>query len=143
MLTRFFGVFVNFTGENSRFLSCCFKCKHLSWVGNWRFTSPPCRFETQIHRGSQSRIHRWQNTIFGFLDAQLDFLAILSTPPHYSTKYTILSDSKGFNICLIITISVYLSVFYTFFRSFSIGGFFYLKNSKWRRFADFFRFFGF
>lgn len=81
MLIQFFNVFVNFTAVNSHFLSDWRKRKPDPEVQNSRFTTPPCRLKTQTKDRSQSRTGRWQNTIFGFLEAQLDFLAIFFTPP--------------------------------------------------------------
>ena len=130
MLMRFFDDFVNFTGENSHFLSRCLKCKHPSRDKNWWFASPPRHFEKQIDRGSQRWISGWQNTIFSFLDAQLDFLAIFSAPPHYSTKYEILSDSSAFKICRKIARFLYLSSMYIGFCLFFEDGFFCSKNWK-------------
>lgn len=40
---------------------------------------------------------RWQNTIFGFLSAQLDFLAKFYTPPYNQSKICILNDSSEVN----------------------------------------------
>ena len=81
MLTRIFAVFVNFTVVNSRFLSPWRDCKPEPGAQNCGFASPPCRLKTQITTCFQTRMQRWQNTIFGFLSAQLDFLAIFSSPP--------------------------------------------------------------
>ena len=78
MLIDNFGVFVNFTGVNSRFLSASHVCKHRSWCENCRFRIEFVHLKTQTGCCSQSGIRHWQNTIFGFLDAQLDFLAIFS-----------------------------------------------------------------
>ena len=130
MLMWFLGDFVNFTGENSHFLNPRLKCKHPSRGKNWRFAPPPYRFEMQIQGGSQSRICRWQITILDFLDAQLDFLAFLSTLPYIDTKYVILSDSSAFKICQIVTTLVYLSTSTAFFDLFLDGVIFDLKNSK-------------
>jgi hypothetical protein len=143
MLMWFLGDFVNFTGVNSQILSPNHKCKQPSRDKNRRFASPPRRLKTQITRGSQSRIRRWQNTIFSFLEAQLDFLAIFSTLPYNHSKYSILGDSSGFSICHKFTNSFYLSVFSMIFGLFARGDFFYLKNSKMRWFAVFSWFFGF
>ena len=128
MLIRFFDDFVNFTGVNSYFLSPRFKCKHPPEGKNRRFTSPPYHFETQMGAGSQRWISCWRNTIFGFLDAQLNFLAIFSTPPHNSTKYEILSDSSGFEICQETTKHYYLQMFYAIFHWSCLIGFLILKN---------------
>ena len=98
MLTRFFSDFVNFTGANSHFLSGWRDCKPGPGARNRLLASPPCRLKTQTEGGFQSRIRRWQNTIFAFLDAQLDFLVKFSSTPCNSTKYGILSDSSKVTI---------------------------------------------
>ena len=97
MLIRFFNVFVNFTAANSRFLHPPHKCKHLFGGENTRSWSPPCHFETQMADGSQSRISGWQITIFDFLGAQLDFLAIFSKKPIITTKYGIFINLSKLN----------------------------------------------
>lgn len=76
-----FGEFVNFMGVNSHFLSDQHNCKPLFLAPNRLFHSPPLCFKTQTRGGFQRRITRWQNTIFGFLTAQLDFLAIFPRAP--------------------------------------------------------------
>ena len=81
MLTAIFDAFANFTAANYQILNSRHKRKHLFRVENWTIPPLPWHFETQPSTGFQSRISRWQNTIFDFLDAQLDFLAIFSTPP--------------------------------------------------------------
>ena len=111
MLISNFDVFVNFTAANSRFLRPLHKRKPLFRGENWPTWTLPCRFETQMIPSSQSRIPRWQNTIFSFLEAQLDFLAIFSKPPIITTKYGILINlsefiklSKYYNYLLFIGI---------------------------------------
>ena len=81
MLMQFFGDFVNFTGANSHFCRPCRKRKHPQKSRNSRFQSEHAGLILQIKGRSQSETCRWRNTIFGFLNAQLDFLAIFSTPP--------------------------------------------------------------
>jgi len=96
MLINNFDVFVNFTAANSRFLRPLHKCKPLFRGENCPTWTLPCRFETQMIPSSQSRIPRWQNTIFGFLEAQLDFLAKFSRTPIIITKYGILTNLSEF-----------------------------------------------
>ena len=98
MLMRFFGDFVNFTPVNSHFSSRRHKCKPLPWPQNTRFRFLILHLCSQTMGGFQSRTKRWQNTIFAFLDAQLDFLAIFSSLPYTRMKIRILSDSSGFVI---------------------------------------------
>lgn len=81
MLKTIFDAFANFTAANYRILNSPHKCKHLFRVENWTIYPLPSHYETQTGTGFQSGISRWQNTIFGFLDAQLDFLAIFSSAP--------------------------------------------------------------
>lgn len=81
MLNHFCGGFVNFAVVNSRFLSPRLNCKLPHPGQNPGFAFPPARLQTQTDRHSKTRISRWQNTIFGFLTAQLDFLAIFASPP--------------------------------------------------------------
>lgn len=76
MLMRFLRGFVNFTGVNSRFLSTSPICKLTIRVKNQGFSPLPRHLESQTKRRFQTKIKGWQNTNFGFLGAQLDFLAI-------------------------------------------------------------------
>lgn len=91
---RFLGDYVNFTGVNFHFLSPWRKCKPTSRGQNSLFASPPHGSQMQMRTDFQSRIRRWQNTILNFLNAQLDFLAILFTPPYIGLVFSILSDSN-------------------------------------------------
>lgn len=79
MLIQFLRGFVNFTGVNSRFLSPSPICKLPIRVKNQGFSPLPRRLESQTKRRFQTKIKGWQNTNFGFLSAQLDFLAIFSS----------------------------------------------------------------
>ena len=79
---RFFSDFVNFTVVNSHFLSLGRKRKLRIRSSNSLFSSPTPHLKTQTKTGFQRRTMRWQNTIFGFLDAQLDFLAIFPSLPY-------------------------------------------------------------
>ena len=81
MLTSIFDAFANFTAVNYRILNSRHKCKHLFGGENWAITPLPLHSETQTRPGFRRQILHWQNTIFDFLDAQLDFLAIFSSPP--------------------------------------------------------------
>ena len=81
MLIEKFIHFVNFTSVNSHFLSGKRVCKRAGLGENCCFGSASAYSETQIKACFQSRIWGWQNTIFDFLDAQLDFLAIFFTHP--------------------------------------------------------------
>lgn len=76
MLIRFFDDFANFTAVNFHFLSQGHKRKHRIDARNSLFATPPSHLCSQTKACFQSRIKRWQNTIFVFLEAQLDFLAI-------------------------------------------------------------------
>ena len=78
---KIFGIIWRFTGVNSRFLSDGHKCKYPKMGKNCRFSSLPRHSGMQTSRRFQSRIIGWQNTIFGFLEAQLDFLAIFFNEP--------------------------------------------------------------
>ena len=73
---RFLGDYVNFTGVNFHFLSQGHKRKHQIWARNSLFTTPPSHLCSQTKACFQNRTRCWQNTIFVFLEAQLDFLAI-------------------------------------------------------------------
>ena len=79
MLIEKFIRFVNFAVANSHFLHSRRICKHPFLGRNRCFRSVAVYFKTQINPRFQSRIQGWQNTIFHFLDAQLDFLAIFFT----------------------------------------------------------------
>ena len=91
---RVFGDFVNFTVANSHFLSTWRKRKLPILDPNTQFSSPTPCLKTQTRDGFQSRTRRWQNTIFDFLEAQLDFLAKFSSPPYSRWKNGILRNSK-------------------------------------------------
>jgi len=130
MLTRKNRVLWRFTGVNSHFLSHWRNCKHATTSKNYRFGSPPSRLKTQTLRCFQCRILGCQITIFSFLDAQLDFLAIFFTLPYFYTKETILSDSSQINICQKLANTFYLSWFCCIYFARHSASFFYLKNSK-------------
>ena len=95
---RFFDDFVNFTAVNSRFSSSEHNCKPGSGSLNRRFSSLPRHFGLQTNPCSEKRIRRWQNTIFSFLDPQLDFLAIFSSLPYFGPKSQNIDDSSKFSI---------------------------------------------
>lgn len=79
MLIEKFIRFVNFAVVNSHFSPARRICKHPFLGRNRCFGSAPGYFKTQTNYRFQSRIQGWQNTIFAFLDAQLDFLAFFFT----------------------------------------------------------------
>lgn len=97
MLIQYFAVFVNFTVTNFQFLRSRRKCKLTIQAENCRFSSPTPHLKTQTRRGFQRKTPRWQNTIFSFLRAQLDFLAKFFKEPYHKAKYQILSDSSKVN----------------------------------------------
>ena len=98
MLIQYFAVFVNFTVTNFQFLRSRRKCKLTIQAENCRFSSPTPHLKTQTRRGFQRKTPRWQNTIFSFLRAQLDFLAKFFKEPYHKAKYQILSDSSKVNL---------------------------------------------
>ena len=76
-----FDAFANFTVANCDFLNPLHKCKLQLTPQNSLFYFLTTRLKTQTKPCSQQRMGCWRITIFNFLDAQLDFLAIFSTPP--------------------------------------------------------------
>ena len=97
MLIQYFAVFVNFTVTNFQFLRSRRKCKLTIQAENCRFSSPTPHLKTQTRMGFQRKTLCWQNTIFSFLRAQLDFLAKFFKEPYHKAKYQILSDSSKVN----------------------------------------------
>lgn len=112
MLIKNFGLFVNFTGANFHFLSGQHNCKPDPGARNCSFASPPRYLKMQTERRFQTRMWRWQNTIFGFLRAQLDFLAIFSTAPYFGPKFQKPAQSERHWICHNLSKIHYLSVFW-------------------------------
>ena len=89
--------FANFTVVNSHFRAIWCKRKLAPGPKNREFSSPTLHLETQTRGGFQCRTERWQITIFDFLEAQLDFLAKLSSSPYSRTKTTNLRHSSSNN----------------------------------------------
>lgn len=114
---RIFGDFVNFTVANSHFLSAWRKRKLPIRSPNTQFSSPTPCLKTQIGGGFQSRTRRWQNTIFDFLEAQLDFLAKFSSLPYSRWKNGILRNSKELKLFPFCGNSLYFIGSYRHFYS--------------------------
>ena len=130
---RYFDDFANFTAVNSHFLSPSGKCKHAPGVRNWRFRFWIVRLKSQTCSCSQSRMCRWQNTIFAFLGAQLDFLAKFYTPPYNRSKICILNNSsKVSKLSIFYNPLYFIGVLRNFYHQ-NFGPFFSLKKPKFAK----------